>query len=45
MSCGDWQAEYTTAVLRSGGSSGSGTQVNLEKVRPEGCPIPFVPGS
>ena len=45
MSCGDWQAEYTTAVLRSGGSSGSGTQVNLEKVRPEGCPIPFVPGN
>ena len=45
MSCGDWQAEYITAVLQAGGPSGSGTQVNLEKVRPEGCPIPFVPGS
>ena len=44
MSCGDWQAEYTTAVLVAGGSSGSGTVVNLEKARPEGCPIPFVPG-
>ena len=45
MSCGDWQAEYTTAFLQAGGTTGSGTLVNLEKVRPEGCPIPFVPGS
>jgi ferric-dicitrate binding protein FerR (iron transport regulator) len=45
MSCGDWQAEYTTAALQAGGESGSGTLVNLEKVRPEGCPIPFVPGT
>jgi hypothetical protein len=43
MSCGDWQAEYTSAVLQAGGP-GSGTAVNLEKVRPEGCPMPFVPG-
>jgi ferric-dicitrate binding protein FerR (iron transport regulator) len=42
MSCGDWQGEYTTAVLA--GAAASGTRVNLEKVRPEGCPIPFVPG-
>jgi len=42
MSCGDWQAEYTTAVL--GGPAANGTRVNLEKVRPEGCSIPSVPG-
>jgi hypothetical protein len=37
MTCSEWQAEYAKAVV-------PGTQVNLEKVRPEGCAIPFVPG-
>jgi hypothetical protein len=42
MSCGDWQAQYTSSVLA--GAAGSGTRANLEKVRPEGCPNPAVPG-
>jgi heme A synthase len=41
MTCSEWQAEYSNAVLQN---NGSGTQVNLEHVRPEGCPIPLVPG-
>jgi hypothetical protein len=48
MSCGDWQAEYSTAVLQSGGTmpaTGHGTVSNLEQVRPEGCPIPAGPGA
>jgi heme A synthase len=46
MSCGDWQAEYMTAVQRSGGTmpaTGHGTVANLEQVRPEGCPAPTLP--
>jgi len=42
MTCSEWQAEYANAVLHN---NGSGTQVNLESVRPEGCEIPSVPGS
>jgi len=42
MTCGEWQTEYTNAVAHEPASSG--TRVNLEQVRPEGCPIPFVPG-
>jgi hypothetical protein len=48
MSCSDWQAEYSTAVLQSGGTmpdTGHGTVSNLEQVRPEGCPIPAGPGA
>ena len=43
MTCSEWQAEYSNAVLQSGGTiawNGSGTRANLEQVRPEGCPIP-----
>jgi heme A synthase len=38
MTCAEWHAEYARTVV-------PGTQVNLEKVRPEGCAIPFVPGN
>lgn len=49
MTCSDWQAEYLAALIPIGGSPesrtyGTGTKVNLEQVRPEGCPIPAAPG-
>jgi len=49
MTCSDWQAEYSAALVPIGGSPdsrtyGTGTKANLEQVRPEGCPIPFTPG-
>jgi hypothetical protein len=49
MTCSDWQAEYSSALVPIGGSPdsrtyGTGTKVNLEQVRPEGCPFPAVPG-
>jgi flagellar biosynthesis/type III secretory pathway M-ring protein FliF/YscJ len=43
MTCGEWQAEYSSAVLQE--PTSSGTRVNLEQVRPEGCETPFVPRS
>src|SRR4051794_11286807 len=48
MTCSDWQAEYSAALLYSGGSPesrtyGTGTKANLEQIRPEGCPIPSAP--
>jgi hypothetical protein len=41
MTCREWQTQYTAAVLH--GQAAAGTQVNLEQVRPEGCPAPLVP--
>jgi hypothetical protein len=43
MTCDEWQTEYSSAVLQE--PTSSGTRVNLEQVRPEGCPTPFVPRS
>jgi hypothetical protein len=42
MTCGEWQAEYANAAQHNI-TDGSGTQALLERVRPEGCPTPFVP--
>jgi hypothetical protein len=43
MTCGEWQTEYSAAVAHE--PTSSGTRVNLEQVRPEGCSIPFLPRS
>jgi len=44
MTCGQWQAEYHDAALHGGGQHGNGTVVLPERVRPNGCPIPSLPG-
>src|SRR3954470_18841075 len=49
MTCSDWQAEYSAALVPIGGSPdsrthGTGTKANLDQVRREACPISFTPG-
>jgi len=41
MTCAEWQAEYFTARQHNV-TNGSGTLVNLEQTRPEGCQTPPV---
>ena len=44
MTCGEWQAEYSSALANKQESGiGNGTLVNLEQTRPEGCQIPALP--